>query len=38
MQANSHNLDVDIEAALGRMEKVAAGASAPQADPDDQDG
>jgi hypothetical protein len=32
MQANSRNLDVDIEAALGRMEKVKAVST----DPDDQ--
>jgi hypothetical protein len=34
MQANSRTLDVDIEAALGRIEKVAC--DAPKADPDDQ--
>jgi hypothetical protein len=34
MQANSRNVDVDIDAALGRMEKVKAVST----DPDDQDG
>jgi hypothetical protein len=38
MQANSRNMDVDIEAALGRMEKVACGApGAPAAAPEESD-